>query len=90
MSHQLPESRDKFVRVLTKQPLFEIFPELSRTGKNLALVQDKSRTSSGRNIGKITIKHASHQFAQYRDKVVRVTFLIIFYPSCISISFILF
>ena len=56
----------------------------------MALVQDKSRTSSGRNIGKITIKHASHQLAQYWDKVVRVTFLIMFDPLCISISFILF
>ena len=90
MSHQLAESWDKFVRVITKQPLFEIFPGMSSTGNNLALVQDKSQTSSGRNIGKITIKHASHQLTQYRDKVVRVTFLIMFDPLCISISFILF
>ena len=47
MSHQLAESRDKFVRVITKQSLFEIFPELSRAGKILALVPDKSRTNSG-------------------------------------------
>ena len=69
MSHQLAESRNKFVRVITKQPLFEIFPEMSRTDENLALVQDKSQKSPGRNIGKITIKHASHQLTQYRDKV---------------------
>ena len=47
MSHQLAESRDKIVRVIAKQPSFEIFPELSRAGKILALVQDKSRTNSG-------------------------------------------
>ena len=60
MSHQLAEYRDKFVRIITKQLSIDIFPELSRAGKNLALIQDKSRMSSGRNIGKITIKHASH------------------------------
>ena len=86
----MAESRDNIVRIITKQPSFEIFPELTRAGKNIALVQDKSRTSSGRNIGKITIKHASHQLAQYRDKVVRVTFLIMFDPLFILISFILF
>ena len=43
------------VSAITKQPSFEIFPELSRANKNLAPVQDKSRTSSGRKIGKITI-----------------------------------
>ena len=60
MSYQLAEFRVKIVRVITKQPSFDLFPELSRAGQNLALVQDKSRMSSGRNIGKITIRHASH------------------------------
>ena len=60
MSHQLVEVRDKIVRVITKQPSFDLFCELSRAGKNLALVQNKNRTSSDRNIGKISIKHTSH------------------------------
>ena len=80
VSHQLAKFQDKIVRVIAKQSLI----------KNLVLVRDKSRTSSGRNIGKITIKHASYQLAQYRDKVVRVTFLIMFDPLCILIFFILF
>ena len=63
MSHQLAESRDKIVRVITKQPSFDIFPELSSAGINLELVQDKNRASSGRTIGKITIKHARYQLA---------------------------
>ena len=46
-NHQLVESRDNIVRVITKQPSFDIFPELTRAGKILARVQDKSRTSSG-------------------------------------------
>ena len=90
VSHQLAEFQDKIVRVIAKQSLFDLFLLLSRAGKNLALVKDNSRTSSGRNIGKITIKHASHQLAQCQDKVVRVTFLIMFDPLCILFSFILF
>ena len=87
VSHQLAKSLEKIVRLIAKQSLFDFFLELSRAGKMLALVQGKIRTSSGRNIGKITIKHASHQLAQYRDKVVRITFLIMFDPLCILISF---
>ena len=41
MSHQLAESRDKIVHVITKQPSFDLFPELSRAGKNLALIGQK-------------------------------------------------
>ena len=43
----MAESRGNIVRVITKQPSFEIFPELTRAGKIFARVQDKSRMSSG-------------------------------------------
>ena len=68
ISHQLAKSWNKIVRVITKQPSFDLFPKLSRAGKNLALVQDKNRSSSGKNMGKITIKHASYQLSSISGK----------------------
>ena len=67
--------------------------QLAESRDNIIRVITKKpsfRTKAERAIGKITLKHASHQLAQYWDKVVRVTSLIMFDPLCILISFILF
>ena len=70
--HQLAESWDKIVRVIAKQPWLDIFPELSRAGKILALVQDKGRTSSGKTMVDSQKKRVRHQLAATWDKIVRV------------------
>ena len=46
VSYQWVESRDKIVRVIAKQSLFDFFFEPSRVGKILASVQDKNQTRS--------------------------------------------
>ena len=70
--HEPSVGQDKIVRVITKRPSFDLFTELFSAAKTW----DLFRTKAERSIGKSTIKHASRQLAQYRDKVVRVTFLI--------------
>ena len=42
VSHQLVEFQDKILRVMSKQSLFDLFLELSRAGKMLALAPDYS------------------------------------------------
>ena len=66
------ESPDNIVLVITKQPSFEIFSELTRAGKILARLQDKSRMSSDEIMVDNNIKRVSHQLAKFQDKIVRV------------------
>ena len=45
--HQLAATWDKIVRVIAKQSLFDCFFKLTCADKILALIRDKSQTSSG-------------------------------------------